>query len=186
MSRTRLNLVLGACAVVLVGLAAWQLLRRPPPAPVADRSEYVLRDYELVVLDDAGKESFTVTGPHLFREPGARSLLLEQPRFAFPSAQGRWNARSDTAWVSPGAEEVQLRDQVEMIGPVNPSGQRTRFATDRLSVFPGDQRASTADDQRVTVEQGDSILQGLGLAVDMQAKRFQLKNDVKGRYAPRR
>jgi len=183
-SRTRLNIALGAAALVLVSLAAWQLLRRPPPAPVADRSEYVLRDYELVVLDDAGAEAFTVTGPHLFREPGARSLLLEQPRFAFPSGQGRWTARSETAWVSPGADEVQLRDRVEMTGPANPSGLRTRFATERLSVFPKEERAAT--DQRVTVAQGDSILEGLGLAVDMQAKRFQLQNDVKGRYAPRR
>lgn len=184
MNRGLLNLGLGAAAVVLVGLAAWQLLRRPPPAPVADRSDYVLRDYELVVLDDAGQESFTVTGPHLYREPGARSLLLEQPRFAFPSDEGRWNARSDTAWVSPGAEEVQLRDQVEMVGPATPSGQRTRFATERLSVFPHQERAASG--QRVTVTQGDSILRGDGLAVDMQAKRFQLQNDVKGRYAPRR
>ena len=97
---------------------------------------------------------------------------------------GRWQARSDSAWVSPKAEEVRLLDQVEMQGPPGPSGLRTRFATDRLFVFPDEQRART--DDRVTITQGESILGGSGLRVDMQAKRFQLLNDVKGRYAPRR
>ena len=44
-------------------------------------------------------------------------------------------------------------------------------------------RATSAE--RVTVTQGDSILTGTGLRADLQAKRFQLLNDVKGRYAPR-
>lgn len=183
MNRAALNGVLGLGAIVLVGLAAWQLLRRPPPAPPVDRSEYVLRDYELVALDEQGKESFTVTGPHLFREPGARSLLLETPEFAFPSRQGRWIAHSRTAWVSPGAEEVQLRDQVDMLGPASATGGRTRFQTERLVVFPKAQEARS--DQPVTVTGPDSILRGDGLFVDMQAKRFQLTN-LEGRYAPRR
>src|SRR5690606_25305736 len=202
MSRSHLNLVLGLCAIVLVSLVAWRLALRSerPPAP-SDRSEYVLRDYELLALDEEGSESFTVTGPHLFREPGARSLLLEQPVFSFPGGEGRWTARSVTAWVrpggegrwtarsvtawvSPGGEELQLRQDVDMIGPPGATGLRTRFRTDFLSVFPERDEAGTTD--RVTVTHGESILRGTGLKVDMQAKRFQLLNDVEGRYAPSR
>lgn len=185
MNRTRLNIVLGLSAVVLVSLVAWRLaLRDDRPPPPSDRSEYVLRDYELIALDEAGKESFTVTGPHLFREPGARSLLLEQPEFSFPGENGRWTARSRTAWVSPGGEELQLREDVNMVGPPGASGLRSRFDTGLLSVFPQRREAST--DDRVTVTHGESILRGTGLRVDMQAKRFQLLNDVEGRYAPSR
>jgi lipopolysaccharide export system protein LptC len=70
-----------------------------------------------------------------------------------------------------------------MVGPATPAGLRTRFQTERMVVFPDENRATSAE--RVTVTQGDSILTGTGLRADLQAKRFQLLNDVKGRYAPR-
>jgi lipopolysaccharide export system protein LptC len=186
MSRSSLNAVLLVSALVLGSLAIWQWrLRQVPPREAPQRSDYVLRDYELITLDSEGLESFTVVGPYLQRDVGGRSLSLVQPRFSFPdSEQGRWQARSDSAWISPGADEVHLLDQVRMVGPPSPAGVSARFETQRLVVLPDAEQART--DERVTVTQGDSILAGSGLRADMKAKRFLLLNDVKGRYAPRR
>lgn len=186
MTRTHLNAFLLVSAIVLVSLAVWQWSQRPgPPPPAPQRSDYVLRDYELTTLDKEGRESFTVRGPYLQRDVGGKSLSLVEPRFSFPSSQGgRWNARSEAAWVSPGADQVHLLRQVEMVGPPSEAGLRVRFATERLRVLPDVDRADTAGP--VTVTHGDSILVGTGLDVDMTAKRFQLLNDVKGHYAPRR
>lgn len=186
MSRTWLNGVLGLLALVLVSLAVWQWSqRRQPPAEVPQRSDYILREYELTTLDKEGRESFTVRGPYLQRDVGGKSLSLVEPRFSFPASQGgRWQARSEAAWVSPGADEVHLLRQVEMVGPPSETGDRVRFATERLRVLPDVDRADAAG--QVTVTHGDSILVGTGLDVDMPAKRFQLLNDVKGHYAPRR
>ena len=186
MTRTGLNTLLLVSALVLSGVAVWQWqLRQVPPQEAPQRSDYILRDYELTTLDSTGKESFTVIGPYLQRDVGGRSLSLVQPRFSFPDSEaGRWQARSDSAWVSPGADEVHLLDQVRMVGPPSPAGLSTRFETERLTVLPDAEQALT--DERVTVTQGDSILAGTGLRADMKAKRFQLLNDVKGRYAPRR
>ena len=105
---------------------------------------------------------------------------------SFPGADGtgRWQARSEAAWVSPKAEQVHLMRKVEMVGPAADGVPGTRFDTERLVVFPDAERATS--DERVTVTRPDSILSGTGLRVDMQAKRFQLLNDVKGRYAPAR
>lgn len=186
MSRAWLNGLLGVMAVGLVSLAVWQWRQRQvPPVATPQRSDYVLRDYELTTLDEAGRESFTVRGPYLQRDVGGKSLSLVQPRFSFPaSGGGRWQARSEAAWVSPDADQVHLLRAVEMVGPRSESGLRTRFTTERLRVLPDVDRADAAG--QVTVTHGDSILVGTGLAVDMPAKRFQLLNDVKGHYAPRR
>jgi lipopolysaccharide export system protein LptC len=186
MSRTTLNTALLLSAIVLVSLAVWQWSQRQtPPAPAAQRSDYILRDYELTTLDKEGRESFTVRGPYLQRDVGGKSLSLVQPRFSFPASEGgRWQARSEAAWVSPDADEVHLLRAVEMVGPPSETGLRTRFATERLRVLPEVDRADSAG--QVTVTHGDSILVGTGLDVDMTAKRFQLLNDVKGHYAPRR
>ena len=186
MSRAWLNGVLGLLALVLVSLAVWQWSQRQrPPVEVPQRSDYILRDYELTTLDKEGRESFTVRGPYLQRDVGGKSLSLVEPRFSFPASEGgRWQARSEAAWVSPGADQVHLLRQVEMVGPPSEAGLRVRFATDRLRVLPDVDRADAAGP--VTVTHGDSILVGTGLDVDMSAKRFQLLNDVKGHYAPRR
>jgi len=186
MSRTTLNTVLLVTALVLGGVAVWQWqLRQVPEAEPPQRSDYILRQFELTTLGSDGQESFTVRGPYLQRDVGGKSLSLVQPRFSFPDSDGeRWQARSDAAWVSPGADEVHLIDAVEMVGPPTPAGLRSRFSTPRLTVYPDTNQART--EERVTLTQGDSILTGTGLAVDMQAKRFQLLNDTKGRYAPRR
>lgn len=186
MNRAALNVILLVLAVVLVVVAYWQWqLRQVPPSQAPQRSDYILREFELTTLGEDGKESFTVRGPYLQRDVGGRSISLVQPRFSFPDADGvgRWQARSDVAWVSPKADQVHLMRKVELVGPPSPAGPGTRFDTERLVVFPDTDRAST--DERVTVTQPVSILSGTGLRVDMQAKRFQLLNDVKGRYAPR-
>ncbi|GAB2496256.1 LPS export ABC transporter periplasmic protein LptC [Arenimonas alkanexedens] len=186
MSRAWLNGVLAVLAVVLVSVAVWQWNQRQvAPVEAAQRSDYILKDFELTTLDQEGRESFTVRGPYMQRDVGGKSLSLVEPRFSFPGADGgRWNASAEAAWVSPDADQVHLLRQVKMISPVTPAGLRTRFATERLRVLPDIDRADTAE--KVTITHGDSILVGTGLDVDMSAKRFQLLNDVKGHYAPRR
>jgi lipopolysaccharide export system protein LptC len=185
MNRTALNLALLLLTVVLATIAVWQLRRDEAPAAAApDRSDYVLRDFELIALDDAGAESFTVRGPYLQRDVAGRSLSLVQPRFSFPhEGGGRWNTRSEAAWVSPGAEEVHLLRSVVMLGPPTASGLRNRLETARLVVLPDAGKART--DHRVTVTQGDSILAGTGLRADLAAKRVELLNKVEGHYEPR-
>ncbi len=184
MNRSVLNPLLLVLAIGLGSYAAWQWQRgRVPPPEPAQRSDYVLRDFELTALNDQGAEAFTVASPYLERDPNGKSLDIRLPRFTFPGEKGTWQARSDTAWVSPKAEQVQLRGGVSLVGPAEPSGLRTRFTTDTLSVLPGDQRATT--DDRVNIGHGDDRFAGTGLRVDMAVKRFQLLHDTKGRYAPR-
>lgn len=183
MKRQALNAVLLVLAVGLGSYAAWQWQRDRVPQPEpAQRSDYVLREFELTALDDRGEESFTLRSPYLERDRDGKSLTIDRPRFGFPSDSGRWQVRSDEAWVSPKATEVKLLGGVSMVGPTEASGLRTRFTTDTLSIFPNDQRAST--DDRVNIAQGESDIAGIGLRVDLAAKRFQLLNDVKGHYAP--
>ena len=64
MSRSLLNWLLLLTAIGLGSYTVWQWQRSqvPPPEPV-QRSDYVLRDFELTALDDEGAEAFTVVSP---------------------------------------------------------------------------------------------------------------------------
>jgi lipopolysaccharide export system protein LptC len=166
------------------GLAVWQLRPAAPLPPInPSRSDYILENFELTSLDEAGKESFSVKAPRLERDPRGKSLTLQLPQFSFPDKDGgRWLATSQRAWVAEKGVEVRLIDKVELVGPPTPTGDRTRFSTAQLQIFPKQDLALSQD--RVTIRRADSILQGTGLRADMRSKRIQLLDDVKGRYAP--
>ena len=186
MKRPLLFSAMLAAAAVFAGVAVWQLQPKPRPlAPVPAHSDYILKNFELTSLNERGEESFSVAAPHLERDPGGKSLSILAPRFSFPDRkQGRWLATSETAWVADKGVEVRLNDKVLFTGPPSPSGERTRFSTARLQIFPKQDLALSEDS--VTVTRSDSILQGTGLRADMKAHRIQLLANVKGRYAPRR
>ena len=82
-----LTLVLLVAAVV-TGWSVWrQHERAPEAAGSGTRSEYVLHDFELVALDDAGVESFTLRSPEMSQTPGQRSMDMASPVFLLPDSE---------------------------------------------------------------------------------------------------
>lgn len=178
---SRLGLLLAA---VSSSVLVWQLRPQPePPKEVPQRSDYLLRDFEVVMLNDQGHESFTVTGPYLERAPDGQSITLTEPRFSFPdrSGNGRWQGQSRRAWVARKADEVRLLEGVEFLGPRTGPSHQVRFSTERLDIFPKAHLARS--DLEVTATQGDSILTGTAFKADLSAQRYQLSH-TRGRYAP--
>lgn len=185
--KKRILLAASLLAVAVVaGLAVWEM--RPKPTvgkSSSSRSDYILENFELTSLDQDGKESFSVKAPRLERDPGGKSLSITLPQFSFPDKkEGRWLVTSGSAWVAEKGVEVRLIDSVEMLGPPSPLGDRTRFSTARLQIFPNENLALS--DDAVTISRADSILHGTGLRADMQSHHIQLLANVKGRYAPPR
>jgi len=186
MKRPLLFSALLAAAAALTGIAVWQLRPAPKAAsPSSARSDYILQNFELTSLNERGQEAFSVAAPHLERDPGGKSLTIDKPQFSFPDRkEGHWVATSDQAWVADKGVEVRLNENVKFTGPPSPSGERTRFSTAHLQIFPKQDLALSSDS--VTVTRSDSILQGQGLRADMKAHKISLLANVKGRYAPRR
>ena len=191
--RGLLTLVLLAAALV----SGWSVWNHRAPEPVRDpasgRSDYQLYDFELVVLDEQGKEAFTLRAPQLARQPGDQSLDLANPVFLFPADGGpadggedgaaRWEMRSNQAWVSPNGGQVRLRGDVRAENP-GATGGSTELTTERLDVYPHEDRAST--DSPVRIERPGSIIRGRGLRVDLATKHYVLQSDVETRYVPNR
>ena len=127
--RTIGGLVLFVLAVASSTLV-WKLRPQPKPTPVEEaRSDYTLDNFELVTLDEQGKESFSVRAPRLERDPQGKSLTITSPNFSFPGKGkdgGRWTATAGTAWVGPKGEQVRLLRDVHMVGPPGELGEQRR------------------------------------------------------------
>lgn len=171
--------------VGVLGIVVWNM--RPEKTQIqadSSRSDYRLIDFTMMAFNEDGRESFSLSAPLLERDPQGKSMDISKPAFAFPNDAGEvWRASSESAWVSDKAREIELRRQVRVIGPLSPQGLQTVFSTDKLTVYPKQDRIRS--DDWVTITHGTSILKGLGLEADLKQHRVRLLAKVQAHYAPK-
>ncbi|HVK98438.1 MAG TPA: LPS export ABC transporter periplasmic protein LptC [Dongiaceae bacterium] len=180
--RMVLGLVLLAAAI-LSGWSAWkQRDVAEPDAPSSERPDYLMRNFEVISLDDQGQESITLRAPEMQRNPKDQTFTIATPLFLLPDSQGHhWEMRSRTAWVSARGDEMRLSGDVKGISPRETAVPST-FETQRLNVFPRKNLAVT--DAAVTITRPGSILTGVGFETNTKTKQYTFKSQVKSRYEP--
>lgn len=180
--RTVLMLVLAAAAVAS-GWAVWrQYDQAPSVAGLPGQPDYTLEDFEIVALDERGKESFTLRAPRLDRDPDAKTLDIVTPLFLIPAGKdargGPWEVRSKTGWVSADGDELRLRGDV-VADSTDADGRPVTMASQQLNVFPKAKRATSA--VAVTLTQPGLTIHGRELEAHLDTKRVLLQ-DTKTRY----
>jgi lipopolysaccharide export system protein LptC len=176
------------------GVTAWSIWQHEPPqqnaAAANARSDYVLQEFEVVVLDKQGHESFTVRAPRLARSPGDRTMTLATPTFFIPAAptsgaaptrEAGWVVTAKSGWVSGPGDELRLTGAVSA-KTAGVRAQPIEMTTEQLNVFPDANRATSPT--TVTVTQPGSILRGHGMEALLDSKRVRLTSNVKVHYAP--
>jgi len=179
---------IGGVLLVAALLSGWSLLRdRNKPAPAAgdDASmDYVLHDFQIVALDEQGKESTTLRAPLLERSRADETMVIATPLFLLPDRDGNhWELRSDKGWVSATGDQLKLTGNVSGDSPKVPSVPPTTFRTDHLDVFPNDNKAST--DALVTLTRPGMTQSGVGFELNSSDKTYHFRSQVKSRYTPR-
>ena len=172
--------------LLAAGLTGWSVWRgrdvQQTSAQTGGRADYLLEDFELIALDEQGRESFTVRAPRLTRDPAAKTLDIATPVFVIPpgpnARTGAWEVRSHRGWVSADGNELRLRGEVRARSD-DADGRPVLMATEQLNVFPDTKRANSA--VPVTVTQPGLILNGQSLQAQLDTKRVHL-TDVKARY----
>jgi len=183
-----LRTALGGLLLVAAVLSGWALLRDRDKAPEAtgdDASrDYVLHDFEIVALDEQGRESTTLRAPLLERTRSDETMTIQTPLFLLPDRDGNhWELRSDTGWVSANGDTLRLTGNVSGESPRVPTVPPTTFRTEQLDVFPNENRATS--DGLVTLTRPGMIQSGVGFALNSSDKTYQFLSQVKTRYTPR-
>ena len=179
--RAGLTIVL-LIAAIASGWSIWSQSGGTAEMTGPTRSDYVLYDYEIVSLDSQGKESFTLHGPRLQRDPGVKSMTLDTPRFQVPDRNGAyWNVRAQRGRVPDDGKQLQLRGQVVATSPEQ-APPPTRIEAEELNLFPGENRATSAT--TVTVTRPGPTMRGHGMQADFDRQQVSLLSDVHTRYVP--
>lgn len=180
--RTVLGLVL-LVAALASGWAAWRQSAVPQaPDALVERSDYLMRDFEMISLDEAGQESVALRAPEMQRNAADQTFQIETPLFLLPDSKGRhWEMRSNTAWVSPKADEIRLQGEVDGRSPQGDAAPTT-FSTERLDVFPRRNLATT--EAAVTLTRPGSVISGVGFETNTRTQQYTFKSQVRSRYEP--
>lgn len=179
--RTSLTVFL-LLAALISGWSVWRHRTQAPDASAnGGRPDYVLHDFELVALDNAGRESFTLRAPTMSRNPDQRSMEMATPVFLLPDSDAQyWRVSANTGWVAADGNELRLRGDVRVDSP--PQARKVAMNTEQLNVFPDKDLATSS--AVVTITQPGSILRGRGLETNLASKRYELKSQVRTRYVP--
>lgn len=170
-------------AALVTGVSVWRQRAPAPAAAIAGtRPDYVLEQFELVALDETGRESFTLRAPRLVRDPAEQTLDINAPVFTIPvgadAKTGDWDVRAQRGWVSADGDELRLRGEVKARSD-DADGRPVSIDTQQLNVFPRTKRATSPVE--TTLRQPGLILNGQRLEAELDAKRMHLE-DVKARY----
>ena len=179
--RTLLGVALLLAAIVS-GWSAWRMGDRSEPAQsAAQRSDYVLRDFELVMLGKDGTESLRLQAPELQRSREDESLAIDQPVFHVPGQDGAWRLGADQGWINAEGDLARLTGNVagdSAEGHPVP----TTFRTDTLELLPDQSLART--DDRATLTQPGIMQTGVGFQANLQTRQYQFLSQVQTRYEP--
>ncbi|MCW4453495.1 LPS export ABC transporter periplasmic protein LptC [Flavobacterium sp. MXW15] len=171
-------------AAIVSGWSAWQQRDAITVAATDEgSSDYVLRDFEIIALDEQGKESTTLRAPTMERSRSDETMTIDQPLFLLPDRDGRhWQLRARTGWVSAKGEEMRLRGDVSGDSPRDGDIPVTTFRTQSLDVFPERNLART--DDKVTMTRPGIMQTGVGFEADLKSSQYRLLSQVKTRYEP--
>ena len=179
--RTGLTLVL-LLAAAASGWSVWKLSRPAEPEVLKARPDYVLHDFEMTSLDKDGTEAFTLRGPLLERDPREKSMAMATPLFLVPGKAGQyWEVRADKGLVPADGERLDLSGGVLATSPAD-APPPTRIATEQLSLFPRQNRASS--NAAVVVTRPGHTMRGVGMQADFERQRVSLLSEVKHHYVP--
>ena len=169
-------------AAVASGWSVWKHSRPADAGVLKARPDYVLKDFELVSLGKDGRETFTLRGPLLQRDPGDRTMAMATPLFLVPDRAGQyWQVRADDGFVPADGERLDLRGHVVATSPAE-APPPTRIATEQLTLFPRQNRASST--AAVLVTRPGHTMRGVGMQADFNRQRVSLLSQVRHHYVP--
>lgn len=173
--------------LILAGLAAgawWLADRHEPPAggenaadggPVPD---YYFKHAEITHYGPDGKPDTVLDADSVQHFPDSKITRFQHITVHGGSQDHAWSVSARHANAGDDRKVMHLEGNVRLTSGNGP--QPLIVTTERLTLYADKNFAQT--DAPVVARQGSSRVDGKGLSVWLDAKRFELQSEVKGRY----
>lgn len=181
----RKNLLLVALALLLVAIGNWlaeqgakQVDKHLAPEPVVQQ-DYYLNDVTITAFDERGQPQHRLQARQLSHITAAEQTELQQP-YLEVLAQNRvaWHVVAERGEINTQQDLVLLQGKVKLTQP--DKGAPLQLTTSALRIQPKRGHADT--DQPVTLTQGNSRIDAIGMKIEQQEQRLLLLSQVRGRY----
>lgn len=124
-----------------------------------------------------GALQHTVTAEKMLHFPDDDTTTVTTPRLTYYQGQ-RTVVTAQTAWLDKEGKHVRLNDDVRIVRPGGPDSPETVITTSILFVTPDDEYAYT--DAPVTITQGKSVVNGVGMEANNKTELAVLSGPVQG------
>lgn len=157
------------------------------PEPKMDGSnrhdpDYILNNFVTTRTDENGDLRYRLTAEEMRHYPDDDTTELELPHFTrFEVDKPFTQIEGKKGFVSSAADRIEFVDDVKVVRQAYSGKGEMVVVTDRLDVFPDDERAVT--DRPVVITQAPkTVIHATGMIYDKKKQTVELRNRVKAHY----
>ncbi|MCL7461480.1 LPS export ABC transporter periplasmic protein LptC [Pseudomonas sp. NW5] len=180
----RLGLLALALTTLLAAIGYWNI--RPEsfmasaPLEEAETIDFYAEKARSIQFQADGSLDYRLTAERLEHVQATDLTRISAPALLLHRGREQpWQVRSQRGEVLPGGDQVELIEQVQ-VERTDARGRQIRLHTERLSVFPEREFASTA--AAVRIEAANGVTTATGLEAYFKDGRMRLLSNVRGQH----
>ncbi len=152
------------------------------PAPSKDSPDSFMKNIHYAQFNEQGELSNQLNANSITHFANSDTAIINQPYLIYYTEAGyHWTIAGDYANSQHSLQEIDVRDNVK-IEKINQKTHQVEMTitTSQASAYPKKKYAFT--DAPVTITQLDSVVNSVGMTVDLATGEVKLLSDAKGVY----
>ena len=169
----------------LAALTLWLRITMEAPGkngngPNRHDPDAIIDNFTVTRLDEQGAAQYTLTANRMIHFADDDSTELAAPQVVKLGEGPTVTITAERGTVTRDGTEAFFHDNVLVVRSATAEREELRVRTDTLHVLAEKNIART--DRAVTITEGRSVLSGVGMEFDENARRFALFSQVRGRF----
>ncbi|WP_164880779.1 LPS export ABC transporter periplasmic protein LptC [Aestuariirhabdus litorea] len=154
----------------------------PPDTDPSERQEadFYLTNARLVRFNQQGELDHRMHAQEVNHYPLDDTTIIRQPRMVLYREQGERHISASNGKLLPGSKDLELWDEVLIVARARDGSEQGRLDTDFITLYSGQELASTSRPVIITTPQ--SVTRAVGLNAHLDQNRVQLLSNVRGTY----
>lgn len=180
---TFISLTLLTAALLATG-TTFLLFNAPVTVSAAqEQPDAYMENVVALMLDKQGKPKMKIVTPKMVHYKKNDATQLEAPSLTiYRQSPQPWYVTAHYAKAMHGIDHVDFWEEVTIHHSGDQRSPATLIATQKLTVYPAEQRAETTED--VTFTQPSIIVKGTGMRADMNTGEIHVLSQARGEYVP--